>query len=216
EKFNKTHLEDYLPEYDLRIGLATNKKEIKKALEVEQSIWNKNDFGSLEEYKKYNKQSRVFTAFKGKECVGVTRLFAGDPELPPFTELPITDEADRQQIIEECARGDIEELGTTAVNHEKSGAPKTVISTDMWRLAYRDARARGIKHWGIIMEPERVEKLNEQFGFTFKQLGPAVDYQGGDCAAFRMDLEEVDQSMSEKMPEAYDWFVNQPLNPAKS
>lgn len=86
----------------------------------------------------------------------------------------------------------------------------------MWRLAYRDARLRGAKQWGIIMEPERVERMNEHFGFTFKQLGPAVDYQGGDCAAFVMDLEEVDQQMRENMPELHDWFVNQPLTPAES
>lgn len=217
EKFAKENLEDYIPDHDLKIGLTVKKKEIKQALKLEQKIWDENDFGSLDDYKVYNKQSRVFAAFKGKKCVGITRLFAGGPELPPFAkEMPITDEADRKQIVEDCANGDMEELGTTAVDHELSGAPKNLISTDMWRLAYRDARQRGIKKWGIIMEPERVQKMNDNFGFTFQQLGPAVEYQGGDCAGFVMDLEEVDQQMSKNLPDLYDWFVNQPLNPAKN
>lgn len=205
-------LQDYLPDSNIRVGLTFSSSEKKKAAQLEQEIWDKNGFGSLEEYEKYNKHSRVFTAFDGDECLGITRLFPGKPEAPPFTALPIADEKDRQMIEEECKKGAMEELGTTAVDHEKSDAPKHAIALDMWRLAYRDARSRGIKYWGIIMEPERVEKMNEQFNFTFKQLGPTEDYQGGDCAAFLMNLEEVDKQMSESMPELYDWFVVQPLN----
>lgn len=205
-------MQDYLPGSNVRIGLAFSASEKEKAAQLEQEIWDKNDFGSLEEYEKYNKHSRVFTAFDGEECLGITRLFPGKPEIPPFTALPIADEKDRLMIEEECKRGTMEELGTTAVDHDKSDTPRHAIALDMWRLAYRDARSRGIKYWGIIMEPERVEKMNEQFNFTFKQLGPAQDYQGGDCAAFLMDLEEVDREMSQSMPELYDWFVEQPLN----
>lgn len=212
EQREAAQFQDYLPDSGINIGLTFKKSDAKKALKLEQRIWDENGFGSLKEYRKYNKQSRVFTAFKDDECIGVTRLFAGGPHLPPFTELPITDNKDWQKVEEDCVDGVMEELGTTAVDHDKSDASKHVIALDMWRLAYRDARSRGIKKWGIIMEPERVAKMNQQFNFTFKQLGPAVDYQGGDCAAFVMDLEEVDEQMQANMPDLYDWFVNQPLN----
>lgn len=203
--------EHYLEEYDVNIGLITDSVEADKAARLEQKIWEENDFGSLEEYDIYNTQSRIFGAFKDGECVGITRMFSGSPELPPFTHLPTYDDSHTEAITDYCERGIMEELGTTAVDHEASGVPKGVISLHMWRLAYRDAMDRGIKYWGIIMEPERVQAMNDNFNFTFLQLGPAVEYQGGDCAAFVMDLEEVDMQMSQNMPDLYDWFVNEPL-----
>ena len=53
--------------------------------------------------------------------------------------------------------------------------------------------------------------MNTLYGFTFRQLGPAISYQGGECAPHIMDLEEVDHAMSEKFPDLYEWFVNEPL-----
>lgn len=104
----------------------------------------------------------------------------------------------------------MEELGTVAVDGEN--APFAIVALDLWRLAYRHAREIGVKHWGIIMEPERVAIMNKRYGFTFKQIGPAIDYQGGDCAAHIMDLQEVFDSMQITHPTRFEWFVNEPLN----
>ena len=72
-----------------------------------------------------------------------------------------------------------------------------------------------MKEWGIIMEPARVDKMNRDFGFTFRRFGPTIDYQGGECAAHVMDLQEVDDNMRTKFPDIYNWFVNEPLIRAK-
>ena len=54
--------------------------------------------------------------------------------------------------------------------------------------------------------------MNKHYGFTFRQLGPETDYQGGKCAAHIMDLQEVNDNMSRKFPDIYNWFVNERLN----
>ncbi len=203
--------DSYIEEFDLRVRLTDDPRQIEEASALEQAIWDKNNFGSLDEYRKYDDQCRMFVAEEQGEIIGVTRMFYGGPELPPFMDLPFYDKAEKEQIEKSCLTGDIEELGTTGIDKEKDKAPKHVVALEMWRLAYRDAMQRGVKNWGIIMEPERVEKMNQNFGFKFKQLGPAKDYQGGDCAPFVMDLQEVDAHMSQTLPELYDWFVKQPL-----
>jgi lauroyl/myristoyl acyltransferase len=87
-----------------------------------------------------------------------------------------------------------------------------MVNVRLWRLAYRDAVDRDIKQWGIIMEPERVERMNKGHGFTFEQLGEVKkDYQGGDCAAFVMNLDEVASQMRRKKPIQYFWFTRKSL-----
>lgn len=199
--------------YDISIGAIDPEDESFLALaeEREENEWEKNGFGSLEEYKKYNMQSQVYAAFRGDKCVGLTRIFAGHPEVPPFAQLSFDSDEKRQEVLELCRSGRVEEVGTAAVNHELSQAPKHFVALHMWRLAYRDAVEKGMQYWGIIMEPSRVEAMNEHFSFTFEQLGPATDYQGGDCAPFIMNLEEVDSRMSANLPDLYYWFVKEPL-----
>lgn len=205
-------LENYMPEYGLQVALSEDERVISEALELEQKIWNDNDFGDLAEYAVFNNQSRVFTADIDGEVIGVTRVFYGAPEPPPFTKLPMGNEEVRRKILERCESLEMEELGTTAVDKSRDPTPKHTISLQMWRLAYRDAIRRDVKYWGIIMEPERVQKMNDSFGFTFEQLGPTEYYQGGDCAAFAMDLRVVDEYMREKLPDLYEWFVREPLS----
>lgn len=210
ERFKKiVSAEHYIKKHDLAIVSTDDPEEIVEATELEQRIWHENDFGDLDVYDKYTNQSQVIKANIGDTCVGMTRMFKGYPELPPFVEgMKYYNESDKKEMIALCSEGRIEELGTTAVDHRATGDLKrSVVSSNMWRLAYRDARARGVEHWGIIMEPERVEKMNKQFGFTFKQLGPAEEYQGGDCAPFVMDLREVDKSMQKTNPIKHHWFV---------
>ncbi|CAN5620935.1 hypothetical protein BH23PAT2_BH23PAT2_06850 [soil metagenome] len=199
--------------HDIHIGLPakSDTSTLQQVEQREEIEWDRNDFGSLEDYKKYNSQSRVYAALKEGECVGLTRIFAGYPETPPFAEMPFYSEEQRKEVLSLCGRGEIEEVGTVAVNHELSKAPKHFVALHLWRLAYRDAVESGMQNWGIIMEPRRVEVMNQKFHFTFEQLGPAIPYQGGDCAAFVMNLQEVDKSMSEHLPELYEWFVKEPL-----
>jgi hypothetical protein len=198
------------PIHGFTYDLVRDEKRLAADADAEQAIWYEEDFGSLEEYAGHIANARTFAAFNGEECVGVGRLFAtSEAGLPPFvTSMPFDEPNVRRSLAAECEQGLAEEFGTVAVpNSLRDG----IVFTHIARLSYRDARARGVKTWGIIREPELVAKWNEHYGFTFKQVGEAIDYQGGMCAAHIMDLEEVDRNMSQKFPEIYDWFVNQPL-----
>lgn len=190
--------------------LTVDPQKLARAAELEQSIWYEEGYGSLSEYAENITNSRTFTAFDENRCVGVARLFEGTKRLPPFvSEMPFYDKNEQSQISESCRSGETEELGTIAVDKQFRNG---LIFENLARLSYRDAfYGRHMKYWGIIMEPERVKRMNRHYGFTFKQLGPTVDYQGGLCAAHIMDLQEVNDNMSEKFPEIYNWFVNEPL-----
>ena len=188
---------------------------LNKAAMLEEAIWEKsgyNEAGSIADYRKYRNQSRTFAVFHDSgECLGVSRVFEGGPELPPFLaddRLVISDDDIRDGLEEACRQGEVEELATAAVLPE---VPLGTASIAMWRLAYRDAIQRGIKGWSIIMEPRRVAAMNRRYGFCFEQLGPEVFYQGGDCAVHLMDLIKVREHMQISNPDAYRWFVEEPL-----
>ena len=199
-------------EVDVRTGftfdLVEDKHRLEKVSEIENDVWKEKGYGSLEEYAKYIAHSRTFAAFEGEECVGLTRMFDGTVNLPPFMNLPFDDTELHQRLAKECKKGEVEEMGTLAIVKK---VRNKVVLDHLLRLVYRDARARGVKKWGIIMEPRRVKQLNNIYGFTYKQVGEAVNYQGGECAAHIMDIDEVDKIMKEDNPELYDWFDNQPL-----
>jgi hypothetical protein len=195
--------------------IITDEKSLDKAAVIEQQVWDEQGFGNLEQegYGHHIANSRTIASFKGDECVGVTRLFKGKEDedevlLPPFINLPFYDGSLRDFLAQDCVDGIAEELGTTAVVESARGKG---VNTRMWRMAYRDAYDRGVRTWAIIMEPERVEKMNNLHGFTFEQVGPAVDYQGGDCAVHIMDLQETRDSMRKSHPLTYYWFTQKSL-----
>lgn len=186
---------------------------LEQALALEARIWERekfNDEGSLNDYRKYFEQSRVFAVFdEGGQCLGISRVFEGRPLLPPFLGLPTYCNFDNSSIKAGCRDGVVEEVATAAVDPR---LPYGTASMHMWRLAYRDAVNRGIRCWGIIMEPRRVAAMNRRYGFCFEQIGPEVYYQGGNCAAHILDINRVQTHMVQNRPEAYEWFVNQPLS----
>jgi GNAT superfamily N-acetyltransferase len=198
--------------YGLSYGLLESPELLAEAAIVEQAVWDEKQYGNLEEegYLPFIKNSRTFGALDPEgNIVGMNRMFqATETEVPPFLEMDFDDESEKEAIIADARLGNTEELGTVAVLPKFRGKRANLR---LWRMAYRDARERGIQNWGIIMEPERVAKMNKYQGFTFRQLGPAVNYQGGDCAPFIMSLEEVDQSMSKNHRLNYFWFVTKKL-----
>ena len=218
-RFNRSNREvrrieaqqDVDPESGFVYKFTKKKKMLKKAAELEQQVWDEKNYGSLEEYEDQIAKSRTFTSFDKDRCVGLVRIFGGDPETPPpfVEELPFDSEERRSQIINDVKNGITEEVGTLAVSKEDRYGD---VSMRLWRLAYRDAIARGVKSWGIIMETGRVRAMNKSFGFTFSRLGDPIDYQGGKCAAHIMDLDEVKTNLRENHPAIFEWFVNQPLD----
>lgn len=201
--------------YGIDYGLIADPKRLEHIAEVEQEIWFEKGYGSLEDYSKYIKNSRTFAAFLGDMCVGVTRMFrSGESiaDVPPFLseEMPFYDENERKEITRMAYLGHVEELGTAAVTRDFR---RKEVNAHLWRLAYRDARKRNIEMWGIIMEPERVQRMNKKYGFTFRQLSEPVSYQGGDCAAHIMSLDEVDKKMHRKKWIQHFWFTRKKLHP---
>lgn len=203
-------LVDYDPKHKFTSRLVSPySAEAEDGLDLEQAVWAKHNYGDeLEAYSKFVDQSRVFVAYDGEKTIGIARIFEGGPSKPPFLELNIDDDDLRIRLEEGCENGTVEELATSAVD---PNSPIGVVTSSLWRLAYRDAINRGVKHWGIIMEPRRVEIMNKRYGFNFKKIGPTEFYQGGECAAHVMDLDEVQRHIKEHKPTAGEWFVNEPL-----
>ena len=139
---------------------------------------------------------------------------AVEGSVPPFLSLPFDDPALCKVLFEGTQQGAVEELGTVAVARDQRR--EGVVSASLWRIAFRDAVARGIRYWGIIMEPSHVRAMNRIFGFTFKQAGPTVDYQGGMCAAHYLDLVEVDHAVRANKPDVWEWFVNDRMDPQRA
>jgi predicted GNAT family N-acyltransferase len=194
--------------------LVTDVQELTDAAILEQEVWDEKGFGKLEEegYGKYIAHSRTFAAFDDQgNCIGVERMFAADEEaeiIQPFLQMDFFDLKKQNELVGEALNGEIEELGTVAVDPAYRGKN---VNLRLQRQALRDSQARGVKKWGIIMEPDRVAKMNTKHGFTFEQLGPAVPYQGGDCAPFVMTLDEGLDSIRQKSFLKWYWFAKMPL-----
>ncbi len=184
----------------------------KDVLRFEQDIWNEKGYGSLEEYNdKYLNQTRFFAAFEGDECVATVRVFSKGKELPPLlSAMSFYSEDDMKTFTEQNRNGITEELATSA---SKNDTKHRAIVNNLWRLAGRDAMTRGVKNWGIIMEPKRVKALNRFYNFYFFQKGPEVEYQGGMCAPHIMDLDYAVQAMERDNSKLLKWFINEPLKP---
>ena len=212
---NTSEYRDFDPINGRLFELTTNPLKLTVAGQFEQNIWLEEGYGSLEDYEDLIQHSITFTAFdESGKCNGIARLFQGKDSVLPFLDkMSFYEKSEKSELLRLSADGEIEELGTIAVSKELRNG---LVFENLARLAYRYSYGKGIKYWGIIMEPERVKKMNRGYGFTFRQLGPTTEYQGGECAAFIMDLQEVNDNMRSKFSEAYDWFVNAPLNKINS
>jgi hypothetical protein len=200
---------------EIRFGLIRTAALLRQTAVLEQQIWDEQNYGDLleEGYGEHIERGRTFAAFAKDDCVGVTRLFDGDADrLPPFLleALPFYNEHERAALIDGVQTHVVEELGTAAV---VAALRRGGVATRLWRLAYRDARERGVRELGVIMEPERVQRMNRCYAFNFRQLGPAVLYQGGYCAAHVLDLRAVERHLQRHAPVKYWWFVKRRLQP---
>jgi len=194
-------------------GLLTGTGLLSQGAELEQAVWFEHNYGDLVEegYEPFMATGRTFGAFVNGCCVGIGRVFGHAPPhaLPCLSgELPFSDTGVRERLAAAARSGTLEELGTVAVSPQ---CRRQGVNLRLYRLAYRDAVTRGVTHWAIIMEPERVQRMNQQHAFTFEQLGPAVWYQGGECAVHVMDLRKVYREMRLRKPVSHFWFVRIPL-----
>ena len=195
------------------VDMGTPQAEL--GLEHEREVWAANHYGdAVEEYADLDPQTRIYVANHTADSggngsvVGVVRVFEGGPLEPPFMGLPISDPDVKNRLAQGCDERTVEELGTAAVAESKK-YPRAAAM--LWRLAFRDALSKGVKTWGIIMEPERVVAMNRLYGFNFVQIGEPVDYQGGMCAAHTLDIENVGEHFLATRPASYDFFVGNEL-----
>ncbi len=139
------------------------------------------------DYEIYDSQSVMLGAFVGGDCVGAIRLIAQDPVLPPVLKDCVIWSPDDLRAL----GSRFEEVGTVAVlpEYEHSG-----IGLALYCSAYGSALERNVTHWGIVMEPERVEFFNTSFFFTFNVIGE-LGYKGWACSPYAMNLEEAERNI---------------------
>lgn len=201
----------------LKYGVVTDLNLLEKAATVEQDVWDEKDYGNLIKlgYGPHIANSRTIVSLNGDKVEGVARLFGGNESIvPPFLNMPFDSEEDRLALEARSRNGEVEELGAISIVPEQRG---NGIQERLLRVAYRDAAARGVTAFGIIMEPKRVDVYNKRFGFGYKQVGEEAMYQGGMCAAHVMDLEAIHSGtgMKNTHPIPYYWFVKRGLKQTK-
>ncbi len=167
------------------------------ALKLEERIFREENYPY--DYRRFDEQSRVFAAFIDGACVGVLRVIAQSPLLPPVLE-----DCDVWDIGEWQAMGEkFAELGTQAVLEEyrHSGVGLSLI-----RAAYVDARLRGLVALAVITEPENVDFLNNTANFACRQIG-GVGFKGWECAPYIHVFSEVEVKLAAADPGSYAWFT---------
>ncbi|STX52090.1 Uncharacterised protein [Legionella busanensis] len=190
------HLFFYDQKFSMQYFLVNNYQYFfKKALQFEQKIWNQCQYGDLEAegYRDLIDQTKFIGGFdEHGDCHAVTCSFIKGKSLPPFlARFEFFSQELKNKIIQQFNSGFIDEVGTAAVDYRgiKSGS-----ALRMWALTFLDGCLRGVQAWGIVMEPERVEKMINKYNLPFKQIGPTIDYQGGHCAPHLITLKGVKQS----------------------
>lgn len=161
--------------------------ELISAREVEKRVFLQQGYPYY--YEIYDAQSVMIGAFVGGQCVGAIRLIAQQPIEPPvLKDCSVWEPGEFQGLAEK-----FEEVGTVAVLPEYEHAG---IGMALYLSAYGSALDRGVTHWGIVLEPERVEFFNTNFHFAFVVIGD-LGFKGWDCAPYAMRIEEAERNMYE-------------------
>jgi len=185
--------------------VAFGSSEYEAAEQVERDVFLANEYPY--NYTKYRHQSHLLGAFTvDGQCVGALRLIATQPyEIPFFSG---SDVVDPQQWLDMQRR--FEEVGTIAVlpDLEHQG-----IGMALYREAWVNARKRGVTHWGIVLEQERVDFFNDVLNFDFcpaAPLGwrePDSDRVWEDVGSFVASIEACERKIAQNNPEEWAWLL---------
>lgn len=158
---------------------------------VEKAVFE--ELGYPYEYRKYDGQSFLLGAFDGKKAIGALRLIGATKDLlpPVITDCKIKK---RGSYSQKALEGLFEELGTVAILREYRSR---MVSVDLYRAATDCARKRGVLEWGIIIEPERAQHMNDRLHFGFWQEGD-LGFHGWDCAPFVLNIEDTLKKIKKK------------------
>jgi hypothetical protein len=203
-------LEDFDPKTGETYRITEDGPTIRAATAVEEEAWWRAGLGDGSANRRYDQQSRVVVAEHNGRVIGISRIFQrGEQELPALSEMRFYSEEERARLAGRVEEGRAEEFGILARDVEHSTKRRTALH--MFRIAYRDARNRGVEEWLIIMEPPRVRRLNRWYGTTFEQLGPTIWYQGGECAAHVLRFAGVEERALARPSRRTVWFGLKPL-----
>ena len=201
--------------HGLEVKKATTETELQDAIRLEGGVFQQCGFVDTQEYEVYIPQSHFFGGFDGKGCGGMVRLITGAPLLPPVLSLGLVIEETPEKWRSLASTLKLDEFATIAVEESRRGLD---LFLDLVRVSYRDAKERGVTHFGIIMEKERVEALNSFYKFRYRQVGPEQHYQGEVhlVAPFILDFKDQEDYLLKEDPDYLDWFINEPINSGKA
>jgi predicted N-acetyltransferase YhbS len=184
--------------------VAFGSSDYDAAEQIEEAVFLQNSYPY--NYRAYRHQSHLIGAFMSGECVGALRLIATSPVVIPFFHGSVIDDPKTWMGMGSC----FEEVGTIAVlSHlEHQG-----IGMALYREAWVNARKRGVTHWGIVLEDERVKFFNDVLNFDFHPAGPLgwrepeSDRVWGDVGSFVAEIEACERKIAQNDPAEWEWLL---------
>jgi len=150
--------------------------------------------GCLEEYEGFPCIFYV-AVHQGSDVVGVVRKILPSPLGFTATHLQIAREwvekVDNITATERC-----EEISTTALKKGFRGRNNFSCVLNLFRMAYQDAVASGVRYWFAPIEPPVLMHYVATFHFNFKAIGEAQDYLGAPTIPAVIDLKEGFEELS--------------------
>ncbi|HYT29404.1 MAG TPA: GNAT family N-acetyltransferase [Actinomycetota bacterium] len=173
---------------------------------VEDRVFVESGYGTLERYDEYLPQSRFHVAYDGDRCVGVLRLIAGGPILPPFLrEFRVVRGKARWPAL--ASAGRLEEIATLAVLLE---ARRQGIASMLYRAVWRDATRRGVTNLGLITEPWRAVGIEWHYRFGLRPIGIPRWYLGSLCGPYMIDIPRAESRVRSRRKAIAEWFESEP------
>jgi len=155
----------------------------------------------IDAYDRYLDQSRFYVADWNGRIAGVLRVIENAPHLPPVREEFET----FPEFVEVTEHPGFEEVGICAVHPL---FVNTELGIHLYRTAWRDAKSRGVTHWGAITEGWLWRLFAKRYYFTFAQAGPESYYMGAVNYPLVMAFQDVELRMRQSDPEMFEWFTS--------
>jgi GNAT superfamily N-acetyltransferase len=177
--------------------------------EIEDRVFVESGYGALGAYDVYLPQSRFHLAYDDARCVGVLRLVAGEPVLPPFLrEFRIVRGGERWRELASARR--LEEIATLAV---LPGERRRGIASMLYRSVWRDASRRNVTHLGLITEPWRAVGIEWHYRFGLRPVGLPKWYLGSFCGPYLVDIPRAESRVRSRRKAIARWFESDPPEP---
>lgn len=159
----------------------------------------------IAEYKAW--PSTFYVAVSVEEgVVGVVRKVTPDAgSLPTLKAFQL--DASNRTLIDALARLPLcEDIATTVVKKGFRARHNFACVLNLWRLAYRDAAASGVRYWFAALEPVVLQHYKNTFHLAFEELGPPQEYLGAACIPCVLDLAKVMQYLRRMDGDLANWL----------